>query len=90
MINEDDWVLLNDIEYLKKVYMNPTDGEEIMKHAPHLKNCVFCLESVQDSCHQWWYVPLDLSCCICEKCYKDLEEKFDWKKLDGWDIEWGK
>lgn len=84
----NDWRLFNDVEYLKKAYINPTDGEEICRYAPHLKRCEFCLEPVHDNLHQWWFVPTDLSCCICEECYNDFKEHFEWKKLDGWDIEW--
>lgn len=88
MAMPNDWRLFNDVEYLKKAYINPTDGEEICRYAPHLKRCEFCLEPVQDNLHQWWFVPTDLSCCICEECYNDFKEHFEWKKLDGWDIEW--
>lgn len=42
MVEKDDWRLLNDVEYLKNMCMNPTDGEEIVEHAPHLKQCIFC------------------------------------------------
>ena len=96
MVEKDDWRLLNDIEYLKEKYLNPTDGEEIVKHAPYLKyasylkSCIFCFEKVQDSPHQRWFIPEDMSCCICEECYNDFNEMFSWKKLDGWDIEWEK
>ena len=88
MIEKDDWRLLNDVEYLKDKELNPTDGEEITAHAPHLKTCAFCWEQVRDTRHQWWYLPLDLSCCICEKCCDDFKEMFRWKMLDGWDLEW--
>lgn len=88
MTGQNDWRLLNDVEYLKKAYINPTDGEEICRYAPHLKRCEFCLEPVQDNLHQWWFVPTDLSCCICEECYNDFKEDFEWKTLDGWDIDW--
>ncbi|MCM1494201.1 MAG: hypothetical protein NC089_00195 [Bacteroides sp.] len=88
MIEENDWRLLNDVDFLKQSYINPTDGEEIYKHASHLKRCEFCWKFVQDNPHQWWFVPTDLSCCICEVCYNDFKESFEWKKLDGWDIEW--
>lgn len=88
MVEQNDWRLSNNVEFLKKAYINPTDGEEICRHAPHLKRCEFCLEPVQDNLHQWWFVPTDLSCCICEECYNDFKEDFEWKKLDGWDIEW--
>ena len=88
MIEKDDWRLLNDVEYLKNMYMNPTDGEEIIEHAPYLKRCIFCWDEVRDIRHQWWFVPIDMSCCICEECYNDFNEMFGWKKLDGWDIDW--
>ncbi len=83
-----DWRLLNDVEYLRDKCLNPTDGEEIAKHAPELKTCIFCFEKVQDSCHQRWFVPEDVSCCICEECYHDFKTMFHLKKLDGWDIGW--
>lgn len=80
MVEKDDWRLLNDVEYLRKANINPTDGEEICRHAPHLKHCEFCLEPVQDNLHQWWFVPTDLSCCICEECYN---EKLDPENAKG-------
>ena len=49
---------------------------------------IFCCEKVQDTPHQWWFIPEDLSCCICEECYNDFREMFHWKKLDGYDIDW--
>ena len=88
MIEKDDWRLLNMVEYLKDAYMNPTDGEELYTHSVHLRQCRFCLEPVNNSRHQYWYIPLDLSCCICEKCFRDFQEEFEWKVLDGWDICW--
>ena len=29
----------------------------------------------------------NISCCICENCSNDFNGKFQWKKLDGWDID---
>lgn len=84
MAEKDDWRLLNDVEYLHDNYLNPTDGEEIVQHAPYLKTCIFCWEKVQDSPHQWWFVPEDLSCCICESCFNDFRRHFAGKNLtDG-------
>ena len=59
MIEKDDWRLLNDVEYLMDKYINPTDGEEITKHAPNLKTCIFCWDQVRDTHHQWWFIPQD-------------------------------
>ena len=89
MIEKDDWHLLNEVEYLKNKEINPTDGQNIIKHVNYLKKCIFCYEEVQDTPYQWWFIPKDLSCCICEVCYKDFKKIFNWIQLDGWDIDWG-
>ena len=87
-IAPDDWRLLSVDDSLKKKEINPTDGEEIGLHAPYLDHCAFCWTQVEHTRHQIWYVPTDLSDCICEKCYRDFKEMFQWRELDGWDIEW--
>ena len=90
MIEENDWRLLHhNTAHLKMAEVNPTDGEEIHQNAPHLKRCIFCLEPVQNSPHQYWYLPTDLSCCICETCFGDFKTLFRWRQLDGYDLDWG-
>lgn len=89
MVKKDDWRLLNDVEHLKGKALNPTDGEDITKYAKHLKRCIFCLEEVKAISHQRWFIPEDLSCCVCEECYSDFRKTFNLKELDGYDIEWG-
>lgn len=88
MVEEHDWRLLNNVDWLRGKNINPTDGEELCANAPHLGKCIFCWDAVKNNRHQFWYIPEDLSCCICEECYKDFKEDFKWKELDGWDIEW--
>lgn len=88
MENNKDWRLMKDVEFLKGVEVNPTDGEEIVNNAPHLKQCIFCSDEVMDNLYQRWFLPIDCKSCICEKCYSDFNELFGWKTLDGWDIEW--
>ena len=87
-VTPDDWRLLSVDDSLKKKEINPTDGEEIGLHAPYLDHCAFCWTQVEHTRHQIWYVPTDLSDCICEKCCRDFKEMFQWRELDGWDIEW--
>jgi len=87
-IDPDDWRLLSVEDDLKKKEINPTDGEEIGCHAPYLTHCAFCWTEVAHTRHQHWFVPTDLSCCICEDCYHDFKGLFQWRELDGWDIEW--
>ena len=88
MIDKNDWRLLNDVDHLREAYINPTDGEEILQNAKHLDHCVFCYDTVNNDRHQFWYVPESVSCCICERCFKDFNEMFKWRLLDGYDIEW--
>lgn len=87
-VDPDDWRLLSVDDDLKYKEINPTDGEEIGIHASGLTHCAFCWTQVEHTRHQYWFVPTDLSCCICEKCYHDFKEHFHWRELDGWDIEW--
>lgn len=90
MVEKKDWRLLNDVWHLKGQSINPTDSEELHIHMPQLKHCAFCWCEMKDTFphHTRWYLPLDRSCCICEACFQDFKEMFDWKLLDGWDIEW--
>ncbi len=88
MIRKDDWRLLNDVEHLQGMAINPTDGEEICENAPYLTKCQFCLEPVENSRYQYWFVPENACSCICEECFNDFKDSFGWKLLDGWDIEW--
>lgn len=87
-MDEREFCFLNDAEYFKNKYLNPTDEEEIMKHAPHLTKCALCLNKLRNRPYQRWFVTEDMRCCICETCYNDFKETFHWKKLDGWDIDW--
>lgn len=88
MIENNDWRLMNEIEHLYNQEVDPTDGEELIEHLPNLKKCVFCLDMVEAEICQKWYLPLDQSCCICEKCFDDFKDMFRWRLLDGWDIDW--
>lgn len=87
-VDPEDWRLLSVDEDMKYKEINPTDGEELGLHAPYLTHCAFCWTPVEHTRHQHWFVPTDLSGCICEKCYHDFREHFQWRELDGWDIDW--
>ena len=88
-LESDDWRLLSvDVDELMYRDINPTDGEELGLHARHLTHCAFCWTQVEHTRHQYWYLPTDLPCCICENCFRDFRELFHWNELDGWDMEW--
>ena len=88
-LERDDWRLLS-IEPDDLMYrdINPTDGEELGIHAGKLTNCAFCWTPVEHTRHQRWYLPEEQNCCVCESCYRDFKELFQWHELDGWDIRW--
>lgn len=90
MAEKDDWRLLNDVGYLKGKSINPTCGAEILQKSNYLKRCIFCWDKVDDTDYSFWFVPEDISCCICEECYNDFFDMFEWNELDGWDINWDK
>ena len=81
MVEKDDWRLQNDVEYLKNASMYPKYSKEIIEHAPYLNKCIFCGEKVRNTPpNQWWFIPRDISCCICEECYNDFYEMFHWRQ----------
>ena len=53
MIEPDDWRLLNDVEYLRGVWMEPTDAADLRKYKPELKHCVFCWKQVPEPKPFW-------------------------------------
>lgn len=79
---------VNNIDHLKRNYIKPTNGDKITKYAPYLKHCIFCLSKVNDNLDKCWFVPEDISCCICERCYEKFADMLGWKKSDGGDIDW--
>ena len=87
MDEKDDWRLLHDTVHLKKQYVNPINGNSILQKLPSLHHCIFCWDTVEKRIYDRWYLPIDQSCCICEDCFQDFRALFQWKLLDGWDLE---
>lgn len=67
--------------------MNPAEGTTILQKLPTITQCIFCWDKIEQDLHNKWYLTLDKSCCICEECFKDFKDLFQWKLLDGWDVE---
>ena len=49
-------------------------AQENIEHARCMRNMV--LQKMQETSY------------TCEECYQDFKESFQWKELDGWDIDW--
>ena len=87
MIQQDDWRLRGQEEYLQnekfqyKQFVSPPTGS-LHTH------CEFCWhkfmehsEGVKD-CSKEGYCSFDGKYWICEECFQDFKEKFQWNLVD--------
>lgn len=87
MIEEDDWRLRGQEEYLQKKEFSfkkfiPAHNGSLHAH------CEFCWhkfmensEGVND-CSQEGYCSTDEKYWVCEECFQDFKEKFKWKLIN--------
>lgn len=80
---KDEWRLVNQMKYMKGVDLLlsdyvPTPGND------H-DHCEFCWEtfSVYDGDLHKGYCTLDRYKWICEDCYEDFKETFEWKLTEA-------
>lgn len=86
MIEENDWRLRGQEEYLQNkdfCFMRFIPSENGNLHI----HCEFCWhkfmetpEGVED-CSSEGYCSSDGKYWVCEECFKDLKEKFNWKLI---------
>lgn len=81
MIANDDWRLntgRRQAEYLS--------GETLVKTTRYIKpserwdheHCEFCWEKFMESYDKTFYHTTDKKCWICEPCFNDFKEMFNW------------
>jgi hypothetical protein len=75
----EDWRLQSQINYLfqvklKKSHFKPT---EKWNH----EHCSFCWETF-DTNHSTGYCTLDAYYWVCEPCYQDFKEMFQWELVE--------
>lgn len=87
MIEEDDWRLRGQEEYLQKEEFRfkkfiPAHSSSLHAH------CEFCWhkfmenpEGVKD-CSQEGYCSTDEKYWVCEECFQDFQEMFKWKLIN--------
>lgn len=77
MINKNDWRLTNQDNYLKNVKLIKSKYTLKVGH----EHCAFCwYKFKQDS--DIGYCTLDKYHWICECCYNDFEEMFNWELIE--------
>lgn len=81
-MNESDWRLMGQDEYLKGVHLNkinPTNYSKQLER-PELwhEHCEFCMEKIDGNYDGICYVTDDKYRFICKKCYEDFKYDFKW------------
>lgn len=77
----DDWRITNQKSYLKDKTLIHTEDILIMK-SDH-EHCAFCFDKFGEypDCLQKGYCTEDLYYWICEECFEDFKEQFNWTVL---------
>jgi len=80
-IVDDDWRLTNQEEYLKGVSLHWSQYTALSETWTH-DHCEFCwaefAEGDEPGTLQFGYTTRDRYRWICEKCFHDFREKFEW------------
>jgi hypothetical protein len=77
MVNQNDLRLTNQIKYLFKENLLHKRYDSTDDHM----HCVFCWERIEDSLKKY-YCTVGEGYWICEECYKDFKDMFQWNVLN--------
>ena len=80
MMNKNDWRLTNQINYLFQKTLIKKHYQPFRKGWEH-DHCEFCGTRI-DSSLTFAYATEDDYHWICEECYQDFKEMFQWKVID--------
>lgn len=80
-MHKDDWRLTNQMNYLfqKKLYKKPYEPPRIDWEHDH---CEFCGSRV-DSSLPFAYTTEDNYHWICQECYEDFKDMFQWTSVEN-------
>lgn len=78
-----DWRLTNQEKFLKGVSLR-YDKYSPRSRSDH-EHCEFCWDKFGEgeSMLHWGYCTLDKYRWICEQCYNDFKDQFEWTIVDG-------
>ena len=80
MMNKNDWRLTNQMNYLFQKTLIKKHYQPFHKGWEH-EHCEFC-ETRIDSSLPFAYATEDDYHWICEECYQDFKEMFQWKVIN--------
>ena len=79
---QKDWRLTNQMNYLYRATLKKVDfkGTATNDH----EHCEFCWEKfgVNEGLQKSGYCTLDEYHWICEQCFQDFQEQFEWKVVE--------
>jgi hypothetical protein len=80
MIDKSDWRLMGQERFLLKKQLLYTQWRQIQEHWDH-DHCVFCTTkfSNYDTDFHIGYCTKDKHHWICETCFEDFKEMFQWE-----------
>ncbi len=83
MIEETDWRLLNQKEFLLNAKLKKTEYTKPSDKWDH-DHCVFCWDKFSENEEdlQQGYCTLDKKYWVCEECYNDFKEMFNFTVVD--------
>lgn len=78
---ENDWRLTNQDLFLSKAKLKKQNYKKPSKEWDH-DHCCFCWEKFSEDetvGMTWGYSTLDEKYWICEDCFNDFKDKFEWE-----------
>ena len=84
MIEKNDWRLSGGREYLQKLKLIKAEYKMKCKTSDH-EHCAFCWEKFSES-HEdlnTGYCSIDGKHWICEECFEDFKEMFDFRVISN-------
>ena len=80
MIEDNDWRLTNQENYLKNKLLRPKYYKDRITNTDH-DHCEFCMEKFGEGLSElnFGYCSEDDYYWICVECYKDFKDRFGWK-----------
>ncbi|MBQ9985380.1 MAG: hypothetical protein IJP38_03625 [Oscillospiraceae bacterium] len=73
----EDWRLTDQEDYLKRRTLLHTHYIQPSPNWDH-DHCVFCWGKIDEKTHSSYVVEDDARFWICEECYEDFKEMFEW------------
>lgn len=76
-MNNNDWRLTNQMNYLYRKTLKKTVFEPYRDNWEH-EHCAFCTKTIDDTTLNPVYTTEDKYHYICEECFEDFKDIFEW------------